>query len=271
MRTATATPESTYRANSPHVSRLLAIRERPAPLICLAVVLVDQVSKALQPTGSFVVNTGGGGILPAAIGGALWNSPTLGAACDTLDTVLLLAALRMTGRLANTRQRVGATAVLAGLLSNLVDRLGGSSLFHAGLPRGAIDWIPIPLCPTTKTNVADIAIALGALALAYRPARHAVHAIQALLHRRRAARLAAAAAGLIVVAIWTTIWQANRHAAEARVTARSETAAHCTAASYPSDGMDWISYRPAAGPLPYHPTHRTAGSPRLHPANVRGL
>ena len=63
-------------------------------------------------------------------------------------------------------------------LSNLADRLGASSLFHAGLPRGSIDWIPVPRWPTARTNLADVAIALGALALAYQPARKAMHALR---------------------------------------------------------------------------------------------
>jgi len=241
-------------------ARLLGIRGRWVPLLCPAVVLVDQVSKAVQPAGTFIVNTGGSAILPSALGDALWKSQTFGAACDTVDSVLLLTALGMAGRLAHTRQRVATIAVLAGLLSNLVDRLGGSSLFHAGLPRGSIDWIPVPSWPTGKANIADIVIALGAVALTYHAARRAVHAIQTLARRRGAPRLAAATTGLIAVAIWTTIWQANRHTAELRPTAH-QTLATCTAASYPSDGMDWVSYRPTAGPHPYQPPRPLSAVP----------
>lgn len=232
---------------------LLSIRGRSGALLCLAIVLVDQASKAVQAAGTFIVNTGGPAILPSPLGDALWNSPTFGAACDTVDTVLLVAALGMARKLTNRWQRVTATAVLAGLLSNLVDRLGGSSLFHAGLPRGCIDWIVVPAWPTARANIADVIITLGAVAFIYRPARHTIHAIHALARRSRAARLAAATTGLIAVAVWTTIWQANRHTADLRVTTRSETAAPCPAVSHPSDGMDWLSYRPTAGPRPYGP------------------
>src|SRR5205823_10704941 len=131
--------------------------------------------------------------------------------------------------------------------------LGGSSPFHAGPSRGSIHWIPVPAWPTAKANIADIVIAIGVLAFTQRPARRAVHAIQALSRRSRAARLAAAATGLIAVAIWTTVWQANRHAAELRTTTPPGTAAQCTVAVHSSDGTDWVSYRPTAGPLPYHP------------------
>ena len=155
-------------------------------------------------------------------------------------------------RLTNAWQRTAATAVLAGLLSNVVDRLGGSSLFHAGLPRGSIDWIPVPAWPTARANIADVVIALGVVALIYHPARRALVAVHDLARRSRAAHLGAAAAGLIAVATWTTMWQANRNTMEHRQTTRSETFAQC-ATSYPSDGMDWVSYRSTAGPLTYHP------------------
>ena len=234
------------------LARLFGTRGRRVALLCLAVLLVDQVSKAIRPAGTFTVNAGGAAILPSFLGDALWRSPTIGAACDTVDTVLLLAALGRVRRLTNTWQRTAATAVLAGLLSNLVDRLGGSSVFHAGLPRGSIDWIPVPAWPTARANIADVIIALGVLALIYHPARHALLAVHDLARRSRAAHLGAAAAGLIAVAIWTTMWQANRNTMEHRPTNQSETFAQCTT-SYPSDGMDWVSYRPTAGPPAYRP------------------
>ncbi len=160
------------------IPRLPSLRERWAPALCLAVVLADQASKAAQPPGTFIVNTGGAAILPAALGDALWKSPTLGAVCDTVDAVLLLGAMSLSRKLRTIRHRIAATAVLAGLLSNLADRLGASSLFHVGLPRGSIDWIPVPLWPTARTNLADVVIALGALAFAYQPARTAMHALR---------------------------------------------------------------------------------------------
>jgi lipoprotein signal peptidase len=213
-------------------ARPLGVRGRWAWVLCLLIVLVDQATKAVQPTGTLFVNTGGWTILPSAVSDALWGSQTFGAACDTVDTVLLLAGLRMAGRLANTRQRLAATALLAGLLSNLIDRLGGASLFHPGLPRGAIDWIPVPAWSTARMiNVADIVIVLAALTLAYQPARRAIQAIQALVRGSRPAHLAGAAAGLIAVAIWTTAWQANRYNAEIHPTAPSEIVAACTQAA----------------------------------------
>jgi len=117
-------------------SGLLTARGQPVSLLCLAILLGDQTSKAMQPAGTFIVNTGGPAILPSALGDTLWRSQTFGAACDSIDAVLLMAALGAVSRVTNTGQRLAATAVLAGLLSNLLDRLGASSLFHADLPRG---------------------------------------------------------------------------------------------------------------------------------------
>jgi lipoprotein signal peptidase len=227
------------------------IRARWTRLLCLAIVLVDQASKAVQLGGTFVVNTGGPGILPASLGSMLWKSQTFGAVCDTADTVLLLVGLRLAHRLTHTSQRVAATGVFAGLLSNLLDRLGVSSLFHVGLPRGSIDWIPVPGWPAARSNMADIVIAVGLLAFTYHPLRHAIRALRSLLHRSRRARFAAAGIGLVAVAMWTTFWQANRNTAELRTTTRSETATWCTMIASPSDGMDWLSHRPNAGPIPY--------------------
>jgi len=268
MRTPTVTPEPPCqwtRSPAPATSGparawtpagLLTTRGQRIGLLCLAILLLDQASKAVQPAGTFVVNTGGPAIFPSALGDTLWKSQTFGAACDSIDTVVLVAAFGVARRLTNTSQRLAVTAVLAGLLSNLVDRLGGSSLFHPGLPRGSIDWISVPAWPIAKTNVADIVIAVGVLALLYPLVRRTIRAAQALARRRRAVRLAAAATGVIALAIWTPLWQANRHSVELGSTARSETPSHCGTASvvYSSDGMDWVSYRPAAGPLPYHPT-----------------
>jgi hypothetical protein len=228
----------------------LQTRGRRITLLCLAIVLADQASKAVQPAGTFVVNTGGPAVLPSALSDALWRSQTFGAACDSIDTVVLMAALAAVRTVTDTGHRVAVTAVLAGLLSNLVDRLGASSLFHAGLPRGCIDWIPLPAWPSSKTNIADIVIAVGVFALMWYAGRRT---IRGLVHHLPTSRLAAIATGVLLLAMWTTIWQANRHTAELRPTSRSQTPSRCHAADvYSSDGMDWVSYRPAAGPLPYH-------------------
>ena len=233
----------------PTGGRFLA-RGRRISLLCLAVVLADQASKAVQPAGTFAVNTGGPAVLSSALGDALWRSQTVGAACDSVGAVVLMAALGAVRTVTNTGHRVAVTAVLAGLLSNLVDRLGASSVFHAGLPRGCIDWISVPGWPSAKTNIADIVIALGVIALIWYAGRRTIHG---LVHHVPTPRLAAVATGVLVLAVWTAVWQVNRHTAELGPTSRSERPSRCHAASvYSSDGMDWVSYRPAVGPLPYH-------------------
>ena len=233
-------------------------------LLCLAILLVDQTSKAIRPAGTFVINTGGPAILPSALGDALWSSDTFGAACDSIDTVLLVAALGVVRKVTNGGRRVAATAVLAGLLSNLVDRLGAASLFHGGLPRGCIDWISMPAWPSAKTNIADIVIALGMLALFYHAGRRTIRAGHVLTRPIPAFRLGTVAVSVIALAMWTATWQANRHTAELRPASRSETPSQCHAAILrSSDGMDWVSYRAAAGPLPYNGT-RDCATGRAH-------
>jgi hypothetical protein len=192
----------------------LQTRGRRISLLCIAIVLADQASKAVQPAGTFVVNAGGPAVLPSVLGDALWKSQTVGAASDSIDAVVLMAALGAVRTVANTGQCVAITAVLSGLLSNLLDRLGASSLFHTGLPRGCIDWIFVPAWPSAKTNIADIVIALGILALAYHAGSRTVRAGSVLVRPVPTKRLAAAVAGVIALATWTAIWQANRHTAE---------------------------------------------------------
>jgi lipoprotein signal peptidase len=237
------------------------IHDRWTPLMCLAIVLVDQATKALQPGGTFVLNTGGMALLPAPLESMLWKSHTVGAVCDTADTVLLLIGLRLARRLRHRSQRVAAMGVLAGLLSNLLDRLGASSLFHVGLPRGCIDWIAIPAWPAARSNIADVVVAAGVLAFTGGALRHAIRALRILIRRSRRARLAAAGSGLIAVAVWTTFWQANRNNAELQTPTGSETVTRSTVIDYPSDGMDWLSYRPKDGPIPYHAGGPAPGSP----------
>jgi hypothetical protein len=184
----------------------------PSRSLCLGVLLVDQATKAALASGDFVVNTGNVAALPAGLSDTLWDSPTVGAACDTVDTVLLMVALNLTRKLGNAWNRLASVAVIAGLLSNLADRLGASSLFHADLPRGAIDWIPVPLWPSARTNLADVAIALGVVVLGYQALRTAAVAVRGLTRRSRVARVAAATAAVLALAGWTTFWQANRNA-----------------------------------------------------------
>jgi hypothetical protein len=227
-------------------------RAHRVPLLCLAIVLVDQATKAIQPTGTFVVNPGGAAILPSRVNDALWRNPTFGAPCDTSAAAVLLTALVVANRQANPNLRVAATGVIAGLLSNLIDRMGGSSLFHHGLPRSCIDWIPVPAWSAARTNLGDRAIVVGVLALAYQPARQALHARHRRERSSRHARTMAAGTGLMTIALWTTFWEANRNAAGPETTARSETATRCASTAYTSDGIDWLSYRPKAGPVPYH-------------------
>jgi hypothetical protein len=187
-----------------------AVRQHLTPMLLSGVLLADQVTKAVQPAGGFVVNTGALGLLPADLGDALWNSPTIGAACDALDAVLLLVAFAFAGTLRSIWNRIAATAVVGGLMSNLADRLGTSSLFHTDLPRGSIDWIQVPMWPAARSNVADVVIAVGALVLGFQVLRIAASAVRHVARRAQTARLASLAAAVLALILWTHYWQYNR-------------------------------------------------------------
>ena len=63
----------------------LGLRPRLIPLVCLAVLLVDQTSKAVWEPVTFVVNSGGAAILPSWLEDALGGSSTFGAACGGVE------------------------------------------------------------------------------------------------------------------------------------------------------------------------------------------
>lgn len=213
------------------------LRMRGTSALTLAVVVTDQVTKAVRPAGSFVVNSGGAGVLPSGLGDALWRSPVVGAACDTVDAVILVVGLTLAGRVRCEAIRYAVVAILAGLLSNLTDRLGASALFHSGLPRGSIDWIPVPLWPGARANLADVVIAVGALLLVARSARSAVGSVRSarsILVRSRVARASAALLAVLMLAGWTTYWQANRLAAtQSSVPPIAPATTLCSVSVYP--------------------------------------
>lgn len=236
--------------------RVPSVRRRWPLVLGVAVVLVDQATKAVPPTGAFIVNTGAFAALPSAFSDELWESPTLGAACDTLDAVLLLVALRLSFGLANTSHRAAATAIIAGLLSNLADRLGTTSLFHAGQPRGSVDWIPVPMWSPVQANLADVVIVVGAFGIACQPVRRAARALLTLARRSSATHLARATAGILAIAIWATFWQANRQGVDLEAAPRPETTA-CRPAP-PGEGTGRLLY---SAPLPAPVTHWRSNGP----------
>jgi lipoprotein signal peptidase len=241
MRIAVAAASPRPRSRGPELFTSLAalgrdtVREHLTPLLGLGVLLADQVTKAVQPAGNLVVNTGAAGLLSSDLGDALWNSPTIGAACDTLDAVLLLVALAFARTLRSICNRMAATAVVAGLMSNLADRLGTSSLFHTDLPRGSIDWIQVPMWPTARSNVADVVIALGALVLAFQILRIAASAVRHMVRRTQKARLGSLAAAVLALILWTHYWQYNREVVIPQPPAHSTTMDN-TSSVCPVDG-----------------------------------
>ena len=204
-------------------------------LVPAAIMLTDQATKAVQPDGTFVVNTGGAAFIPRDIGDALWRNPILGAVSDSVGAVLLVTALLYARRLSG-RLRAGTLMTLAGGLSNLADRLGTASLAHPALPRGSIDWIPV--WPGAITNVADIFIATGSLIVGCTLMPFAVRSRRRAVRPGLRLRLAAASAALIAVAVWSGVWQANRQAV---IQHEEHPATTCTAEAWTS-AEDWLSW-----------------------------
>ena len=151
-------------------------------VLALVVVGADQVTKlvAAHP----VVNQGADWILPRWVS-ALYQGHRSGRVLDAVDGGLLAGAWRALLRCRwPAAARAGVTLALAGLLSNLLGRLGLTSLtVGPRAPRGAVDWFV--LGPTG--NLADLAIAAGGLVLVVSALYGAGSALAAGLAPRRTA------------------------------------------------------------------------------------
>jgi lipoprotein signal peptidase len=214
--------------------------------LAAGVIAADQVTKAVVPVGAFIVNAGGAFVLPSRIGDLLWRSETIGALSDTAGAALLLAAARRIPRSASPVGRYGAVLVVAGLLSNLLDRLGVAALVHPGVPRGAIDWIPFGA--RHLINLADVFILLGAALLAARASSPCMRIVSQYLQPRRCA----VAAGIMALAVWAFWWGANRQAvttAQHHATDRAPASILLISGDACANGdMDWLSYRSTGTP-----------------------
>lgn len=218
----------------------------------VAVLLADQLTKAIQPAGTFAVNTGGAAVIPGTIGDALWQSHTFGAVTDTVDAMLLVIALHYSRRLPG-RYRLGALVSIAGAFSNLADRLGTASLAHSALPRGAIDWIP--LWAGVRANLADFCIAAGLLLASSALVLHAARAARRIILRpSHRLRVLATTAALIAVAAWSGIWQANRDATLEQLVQVHQPPPACVAQSWVNI-EEWISRGCASRREPGHAQH----------------
>jgi lipoprotein signal peptidase len=136
-----------------------------------AVIGVDQAVKwlAWRRFDESLIN-GGGYILLGRVIRSWFAAPASGAVADVLGGVLVVLGI---GRLLQGRRPlcvlIGGGLVLAGSLSNLLDRLGMHNLTAPGSARGVVDFLPSG--GSSRCNVADVLIVLGILLLGYASVR----------------------------------------------------------------------------------------------------
>jgi hypothetical protein len=119
-------------------------------------------------------------------------------------------------------------------------------MFHDDLPRGSIDWIPVPLWPTARTNVADVVIAVGLLVLGHHLLRAVApsvvsgwRSVHASVLRTRVLHLVVVSAAVVALGGWTVYWQANRQAAVPPPSPRPSVAVPEHQAGAPTDDVTW--------------------------------
>jgi lipoprotein signal peptidase len=200
-------------------------------LVVVAIVCADQVTKALVPRAWVSVDPGTGAYLPSFLRDQ-WKGPVSGALLDGAGVCVLavlgwLVARRFRGLLA----RLGGAILLAGLASNLLDRLGLATLTQGVPERGVINWFNFGFGSLGAGNIADICYVTGALLLLAGAAEHVARRMwrhpsseprvassgnrSSTRNRRRLAlavlcvMIAAAAFG------WAGFWQGDRRAAVA--------------------------------------------------------
>lgn len=129
-----------------------------------AVLVSDQLTKwsAWRHYDQTLINTGGYILLGPTIR-SWYSAPVSGAVLDVLGLVTLALGGRLLLRLQPSVLVAGATAVVAGLASNLLDRLGLHRFSAPGSERGVVDFLPSP--DGGRGNVADLWIVLGLLAV----------------------------------------------------------------------------------------------------------
>jgi lipoprotein signal peptidase len=135
------------------------------PVLFILLVDADQLTKALAPSSWVTLDPGAGTWLPAMVGRAFKGAST-GAAIDAIGCALLVAiATVVTRRVGNPLTRAGVTVALAGMTSNLLDRLGLSKVTQDVQGRVVVNWFNIGVGRFRLGNIADLCDMVGALLL----------------------------------------------------------------------------------------------------------
>jgi lipoprotein signal peptidase len=139
--------------------------------VSATVIGTDQAVKwwAWRHVDGSLINSGGYILLGPGIR-SWFADPASGALSDVIGGVVLIAAVRqLLRRRRSTCVLLGGSLVVAGWVSNILDRLGLHNWTAPGSARGVVDFIPGG--GPGRSNVADLWIVVGALLLVYALAR----------------------------------------------------------------------------------------------------
>jgi hypothetical protein len=125
----------------------------------------DQVSKALVPRSQVRLDPGTGTLWPWLVSRA-FKSPTGGVVLDYLCIILLVTiAFFAWRRVRRPLTSGGATVLLAGLSSNLLDRLGMDYLTQGVHGRLVVNWFDTGMWRIYVGNIADCCYVVGSVLL----------------------------------------------------------------------------------------------------------
>lgn len=146
----------------------MAVRQRRLLIACVAAVIItDQATKwwAWRNYDRTVINSGGLIFLGTVIR-SWFAAPVTGAVADIAGGIAIVVGIRqLLLRRRSTAVLVGGALFAAGWISNIADRLGLRHWSAPGSARGVVDFIPSG--GTSRCNVADLWIVIGAALLAY--------------------------------------------------------------------------------------------------------
>lgn len=194
-----------------------------ASALFVLIIVFDQITKALVPRAWVTVDPATGAYVPLFLRN-LYLRPITGAVLDSVAIVLLgaggLAARRkLHGHLAG----VGVIVLVAGMTSNLFDRLGLAAMTQGVKERGVVNWFYLGFGYFRVGNIADCCYVVGLLLIVIGVVSRLTWSIESTkrgnLWLPGASRLGVLGTALVlVVAVsvgWTGFWQGDRRAASA--------------------------------------------------------
>jgi lipoprotein signal peptidase len=129
------------------------------------VIVTDQASKwwAWRHVDGALINDGSYILLGPVIR-SWFAAPVSGAVANVVGLVVVIVAVGWLTRRSRSRLvLIGGALVAAGMLSNILDRLGLRAWTAPGTARGVVDFIPSG--GPSRSNVADVWIVVGVLVL----------------------------------------------------------------------------------------------------------